>query len=114
MPKKTAADLNPIQDLMKDGKYDEARPLLQEYLKHKPDDPLALRLYGNTYAYTGFLGKAKKIWKEAIRKFPDNIDLLYNYALAFYLQGDLETAYRYWKRALGLNKKDSEILFSLG
>jgi len=107
-------DLNRIQKIMENGNYDEARPLLKEYLAASPNDPLAIRLYGNTYAYTGFLGKAKKIWHDGLRKFPENVDLLYNYALAHYLQGNLYYARRYWKKALKLSPEDSEIYFNLG
>lgn len=107
-------DLTRIQQIMSNGNYDEARPLLKEYLAANPNDVLALRLYGNTYAYTGFLGKAKKIWHDALRKFPENIDLLYNYALAHYLQGNLYYARVYWKKALKLKPEDSEVHFNLG
>ncbi|HNX75158.1 MAG TPA: tetratricopeptide repeat protein [Candidatus Rifleibacterium sp.] len=107
-------DLTRIQQIMSNGNYDEARPLLKEYLAGNPNDPLALRLYGNTFAYTGFLGKAKKIWHDALRKFPENADLIYNYALAHYLQGNLYLARTYWKKALKLNPEDSEVYFNLG
>ncbi|MBU1107407.1 MAG: tetratricopeptide repeat protein [Candidatus Riflebacteria bacterium] len=107
-------DLGRIQKIMENGNYEEARPLLKEYLAASPNDPLAIRLYGNTYAYTGYLGKAKKIWHDGLRKFPENIDLIYNYALAHYLQGNLFYARRYWKKALKLAPEDSEIYFNLG
>lgn len=107
-------DLNKIQQIMENGNYEEARPLLKSYLAENPNDPLALRLYGNTFAYTGFLGKAKKVWRDALRKFPQNTDLLYNYALAHYLQGNLYYARKFWKKALKLSPNDSEIYFNLG
>ncbi len=107
-------DLNKIQSIMTNGNYEEARPLLKDFLTENPNDPLAIRLYGNTYAYTGYLGKAKKIWREGLKKFPQNIDLLYNYALAHYLQGNLYYARKFWKKALKLSPEDSEIYFNLG
>jgi len=107
-------DLGQIQKIMENGNYEEARPMLKEYLAGNPGDPLAIRLYGNTFAYTGFLGKAKKIWHDGLRKFPENVDLLYNYALAHYLQGNLFYARRYWKKALKYSPEDSEIYFNLG
>ncbi|KAF1081620.1 MAG: hypothetical protein GQF41_1960 [Candidatus Rifleibacterium amylolyticum] len=107
-------DLGRIQKILENGNYEEARPMLKEYLAGNPNDPLAIRLYGNTYAYTGFLGKAKKIWHDGLRKFPENVDLLYNYALAHYLQGNLFHARRYWKKALKFAPEDSEIYFNLG
>lgn len=107
-------NLDKIQQIMGNGNYDEARPLLKEYLTANPNDALALRLYGNTFAYTGFLGKAKKIWHDALKKFPENVDLLYNYALAHYLQGNLYYAKLYWKKALKLTPEDSEVYFNLG
>lgn len=107
-------DLDRIQKIMENGNYEEARPLIKKYLEEKPNDPLAIRLHGNTYAYTGFLGKAKKIWHDGLKLFPENIDLLYNYALAHYLQGNLYLARKYWKKALKLAPQDAEIYFNLG
>ncbi len=110
----TLKDLDKIQKIMENGNYEEARPLIKEFLNDNPNDPLAIRLYGNTYAYTGFLGKAKKIWRDGLKKFPDNVDLLYNYALAHYLQGNLYYARKFWHRALKYKPEDSEIYFNLG
>lgn len=107
-------DLNRIQKIMENGNYEEARPLLKEFLSHSPNDPLAIRLYGNTFAYTGYLGKAKKIWHDGLKMFPENVDLLYNYALAHYLQGNLYYARKFWKKALKYSPEDSEIYFNLG
>lgn len=107
-------DLSKIQKIMENGNYEEARPLLKAYLANTPNDPLAIRLYGNTFAYTGYLGKAKKIWRDGLRKYPENVDLLYNYALAHYLQGNLYYARKFWKKTLKLAPEDSEIHFNLG
>ncbi|MFZ5950310.1 MAG: tetratricopeptide repeat protein [Candidatus Rifleibacteriota bacterium] len=110
----TVQDLDKIQKIMENGNYEEARPLILKYLEEKPNDPLAIRLHGNTYAYTGYLGKAKKIWHDGLKLFPDNVDLIYNYALAHYLQGNLYLARKFWKKALKLSPEDSEIYFNLG
>ncbi len=110
----TPPELNTIQEMLKEGRNEEARPLLKEYLEAHPDDPLASRLLGNTYAYTGFLGKAKSIWKAALKKHPENADLLYNFALANYLQGNLRPAWKYWKKTLDTSPQDSEVYFNLG
>lgn len=107
-------DLDKIQKIMENGNYEEARPLIKKYLETRPNDPVAIRLHGNTYAYTGFLGKAKKIWHDGLKLFPENIDLLYNYALAHYLQGNLYLARKFWNKALKLSPEDSEIYFNLG
>ncbi len=107
-------DLKKIQDIMSNGNYEEARPLIKDFLSENPNDALAIRLYGNTYAYTGFLGKAKKIWKDGLKKFPENVDLLYNYALAHYLQGNLYYARKFWMKALKYSPEDPEIFFNLG
>lgn len=107
-------DLSKIQKIMENGNYEEARPLIKDYLAANPNDPLAIRLYGNTFAYTGYLGKAKKIWREGLRLFPENVDLLYNYALAHYLQGNLYYARKFWHKSLKLSPEDSEIYFNLG
>lgn len=110
----TVTDLGKIQKIMENGNYEEARPLIKHYLEKNPNDPLAIRLHGNTYAYTGFLGKAKKIWRDGLKLFPENVDLLYNYALAHYLQGNLYYAKKFWKRSLKLAPQDPEIYFNLG
>ena len=114
MEKRNEMENTTIQDLMAQGKYKEARPLIKEQLKNNPNDPLAIRLLGNTYAYTGFLGKAKKVWHDGFKRFPENVDLAYNLGLAFYLQGNLANAKRYWKLASKLAPEDPEILFNLG
>jgi len=114
MGKKPPKDLTEIQEMLKEGKYDVARPLLKEYLKAYPKDPLAIRFLGNTYAYTGFLGKAKQIWRDGLKKVPDNVDLIYNLGLAYYLQGNLTAAKIQWKKASKMSPKDAEIIFNLG
>ncbi|GAB4276622.1 MAG: hypothetical protein Kow0029_18760 [Candidatus Rifleibacteriota bacterium] len=110
----TVKDLEKVQQIMENGNYEEARPLIRNYLEDHPNDPLAIRLLGNTYAYTGFLGKAKKIWRDGLKLFPENVDLLYNYALANYLQGNLYYAKKFWKKALKFSPEDAEIYFNLG
>jgi tetratricopeptide (TPR) repeat protein len=107
-------NLAEIQGLLEEGQHLEARKLLKEYLKEKPDSSVALRMLGNTYAYTGFLGRARKIWRAAIKRFPEDVDLLYNFALAHYLVGDNYVATKYWRRALKKSPKDAEIYFNLG
>jgi tetratricopeptide (TPR) repeat protein len=110
----TVKNLEKIQQIMENGNYEEARPLIKKYLESNPNDPVAIRFHGNTYAYTGFLGRAKKIWRDGLKLFPDNVDLLYNYALAHYLQGNLYYAKKFWKKALKISPQDAEILFNLG
>lgn len=107
-------ELEEIQKIMETGDYEKAKPLLKSFLDKSPSEPIAIRLYGNTLAYTGFLGRAKKVWRDGLKKYPDNVDLLYNYALANYLQGNLYSAKRFWKKASRISPQDSEIYFNLG
>lgn len=111
---KNSSELQKAQDLMSEGKYEEARPILKELRHSNPDDPIVVRYLGNTYAYTGFLGKARKIWREGIKKFPQNVDLLYNLGLADYFQGNFARAKKFWLKAWKLSPDDGEILFNLG
>ena len=114
MSKIAEKDLKEIKKLMDTCKYEKARPLIVKLLEKNPNDPLMIRYHGNTYAYTGYLGKAKKIWRKGLKLFPENVDLLYNYALAHYLQGNLYYAKKFWSRARKYAPNDPEIYFNLG
>lgn len=110
----TNQTLDAVKALLDGGKYEEAQLQLKEYLKKDPNNPVAIRYYGNTFAYTGFLNKARHVWLSGLKKFSSDVDLLYNYAFANYLLGNLYSAKRFWKKALRLSPKDSEIYFNLG
>lgn len=105
------AEFEKIQELCSKAQYKEAQPLLKDYLSINTDDPVAYKLYGNTFAYTGYLNKARLIWRGALKKFPENTDLLYNLALSGVLSG--RPAKIYLKKLLTLNPKDAEALAML-
>lgn len=102
------ADFEKIQELFSKAQYKEVKPLLKNYLSTHTDNPIAYKLYGNMFAYTGYLNKARLVWRGALKKFPDNTDLLYNLALSGALSG--KPAKIYLKKLLKLNPKDSEAI----
>lgn len=97
-----------IQELYSKAQYKEVQPLLKDYLSINIDNPNAYKLYGNTYAYTGYLNKARLIWRGALKKFPNNTDILYNLALSGVLSG--KPAKIYIKRLLDINPNDADAI----
>ena len=97
-----------IQEMFSKAQYDIVKPLLKNYLSTHTDNPIAYKLYGNTFAYTGYLNKARLIWRGALKKFPNNTDFLYNLALSGAISG--KPAKIYLKKLLKINPKDAEAI----
>lgn len=106
------AEFEKIQNLISKGSYDEVKPLLKAYLAENQDNALAYKLYGNVFAFTGYLAKARLIWRGALKKFPENTDLLYNLALSGFLQG--KPSRIYLKKLLEINPEDTGAISMLG
>ncbi len=116
-PTKNANTTGPLERakvLIEEGKHEEAQQMLKSYREEHPADAECLRLLGNTYAYTGHLNRAIRIWREGVKQHPENVDLIYNLGLAFYLRHRYTPAVRLWTKAHGINPKDAEIVFNLG
>lgn len=94
-----------IKELIAKGSYDEVKPLLKQYLSENTENAEAYKLYGNIFAYTGFLAKARLIWRGALKKFPENTDFMYNLALSNYLQK--RPARSYLKNILKISPNDT-------
>ncbi len=109
--KNSKEEFEKIQELYSKAEYKEVQPLLKSYLSINIDNPIAYKLYGNVFAYTGYLNKARLVWKGALKKFPENTDLLYNLALSGVLSG--KPAKPYLKRLLDINPEDADALSML-
>ena len=104
----TEISFEKIQELFSKAEYDIVKPLLKKYLSLHTDNPTAYKLYGNTFAYTGYLNKARLVWRGALKKFPENTDFLYNLALSGVLSG--KPAKIYLKKLLKINPKDADAI----
>ncbi len=104
----TEISFEKIQEMFSKAQYDIVKPLLKNYLSNHTDNPVAYKLYGNTFAYTGYINKARLVWRGALKKFPDNTDFLYNLALSGVLSG--KPAKIYLKKLLKINPKDAEAI----
>lgn len=100
-----AVKFEKIQEMISKGQYKEVLPDLKSYLSANKENVLAYKLLGNVYAYTGYLNKARLVWKGALKKFPENTDLLYNMALSGVLSG--KPSKIYLKRLLAITPNDS-------
>jgi hypothetical protein len=101
-----------IQNLIKEGKVDEAIELAEkEYLKSK-DDKL-YNLYGIALFKKKEFEKASEVFGELYRKYPENLNLLLNYSRALIESGNLEEAERVLREGTMLfpeSEKLSELL----
>lgn len=62
-------DLTRIQQIMSNGNYDEARPLLKEYLAANPNDVARRAPVWQYFRLSGFFSaKTKKIWHDTCCK----------------------------------------------
>ncbi|MBQ3643501.1 MAG: tetratricopeptide repeat protein [Candidatus Riflebacteria bacterium] len=104
-------ELDKIQELFSKAKYDEVQPLLKDYLSKYPENPLVYKLYGNVLAYTGYLNKARLVWKYALKKFPENTDILYNLALSGIVSG--KPCKVYLKKLLDIKPDDMDAISML-
>jgi tetratricopeptide (TPR) repeat protein len=82
-----------IQNLIKEGKIDEAVELAEKEYSKSKDDRL-YNLYGIALFKKKEFGKASEVFRELYRKHPENLNLLLNYSRALIESGNLEEAER--------------------
>ena len=82
-----------IQNLIKEGKIDEAVELAEKEYSKSKDDRL-YNLYGIALFKKKEFGKASEVFGELYRKHPENLNLLLNYSRALIESGKLEEAER--------------------
>ena len=82
-----------IQNLIKEGKIDEAVELAEKEYSKSKDDRL-YNLYGIALFKKKEFGKASEVFGELYRKHPENLNLLLNYSRALIESGNLEEAER--------------------
>jgi tetratricopeptide (TPR) repeat protein len=82
-----------IQNLIKEGKIDEAIELAEKEYSKSKDDRL-YNLYGIALFKKKEFEKASEVFGELYRKYPENLNLLLNYSRALIESGKLEEAER--------------------
>jgi TolA-binding protein len=82
-----------IQNLIKEGKIDEAIELAEKEYSKSKDDKL-YNLYGIALFKKKEFEKASEVFGELYRKYPENLNLLLNYSRALIESGKLEEAER--------------------
>jgi tetratricopeptide (TPR) repeat protein len=82
-----------IQNLIKEGKVDEAIELAEKEYSKSKDDKL-YNLYGIALFKKKEFEKASEVFRELYRKYPENLNLLLNYSRALIESGKLEEAER--------------------
>jgi tetratricopeptide (TPR) repeat protein len=82
-----------IQNLIKEGKIDEAIELAEKEYSKSKDDKL-YNLYGIALFKKKEFEKASEVFGELYRKYPENLNLLLNYSRALIESGNLEEAER--------------------
>jgi outer membrane biosynthesis protein TonB len=82
-----------IQNLIKEGKIDEAIELAEKEYSKSKDDKL-YNLYGIALFKKKEFEKASEVFGELYRKHPENLNLLLNYSRALIESGNLEEAER--------------------
>jgi tetratricopeptide (TPR) repeat protein len=95
--------------LSEDQQYAEAIDVLRRYLQHNPLDRDAYNQLGKVYLLNDQADAANQSF---IRAIP--VSTLNNYATSLKKLGKMEDAENVFKLALGINPKDSEVLFNLG
>jgi tetratricopeptide (TPR) repeat protein len=85
---------------------DEAERLVQEAMKHKPNDGYITDSLGWVYYKQGQYDKAVHFLLEAVRLVPDDPVILEHLGDAYLKLNDHQNALKYYRR--GLEKKDSD------
>jgi hypothetical protein len=101
-----------IQNLIKEGRVDEAIELAEKEYSKSKDDKL-YNLYGIALFKKKEFEKASEVFRELYRKYPENLNLLLNYSRALIESGNLEDAERVLREGTMLfpeSEKLSELL----
>ncbi|MCB2154317.1 tetratricopeptide repeat protein [bacterium] len=104
--------------LFQDGRFDEALPLLEDFLKHAaPNDPLVPSSYvrmATVLHHQGQTMRAYDLLNEAARRFPRDADVLEGLGVCHAEAGNAREAENCWRRVLEENPRRSTALTNLG
>lgn len=90
---------NNIKELIKQGKYDNAQSLLEEYTAIAKKDQEIFSIKTVIYLHKEMLPEAQKVIQQGLEIYPNNFDLLYNLGFIFEKKQDFSQAYEYYVKA---------------
>jgi len=108
-------------EFFKDGKYDTALALYQEFLEKNPAAYQVLLNIGDCYREKGEIDKAMEIYQEVIEKSKDDKALglsmkakaLASIGLVYLKQNNLEEATKYFKQSVDTAPQDEVVAFNV-
>lgn len=90
---------NNVIELIKNGAFDDAKELLEEYKKISSEDIDINSMEGIIYIHKNNIKEAEKTLKEGLEIDYKNYDLHYNLAYCYEVDGNIEEAIRSYRRA---------------
>ena len=112
-PTMWASELDAAREAINTMEYTTAITRLNNYLKKKPDDPVALHLLAKTYAWDNQFAQATNIYDRLLAIQPDNVNYIYGKAQALAWLEKLNDAIPLLEKAWSLQNNNPEILQSL-
>ena len=100
--------------LLREGRYQEAIPLLRPLLLARPDDDLVLYNLGMAESNRGELGEAVRHLTRATEIDPQNGNALVGLSVAQQRGGDTQAALKSLERAIGLDPDNGQAHLNLG
>ena len=109
-----AHELDPVNELLNQGKVDEAWREVNKILEKEPDNIIAKNVKGNVLGRGyGQLDEAIKIFKEIVDEHPDFSSAWENMGIAYALKKDFTNAERCLLKALELSPDNDNIKLNL-
>lgn len=95
------------EELLVEGRIDEAITMLEDILEDNPDSDIAHFVLGNAYLYQNQYTKAITSYTQAVTLNEDNKAALYNRGLAYFLDGQYDKALGDFDRCIELDSDDA-------
>lgn len=106
--------LEPVDSLVNQGKFSEAKLLVYRALDVYPDNPIALRWMAHQVAQSGDLGYARNLLDRARSLEPYNPDILADLAIVLFQLGRRDEALDMIQRALLYGRNNATPYFAMG
>jgi len=106
--------LERAMDLLNRGKFEDARPILEEIVADNPRDWTALYNLGMCFTELGYPERAIKALEQSVKYKPDHSNSYVALGVAHSKMNDFDSAKRHFTEALRINSKNSFALRNLG
>jgi len=106
--------LERAMDLLNQGKFEDARPILEEIVADNPRDWTALYNLGMCFTELGYPERAIKALEQSVKYKPDHSNSYVALGVAHSKMNDFDSAKRHFAEALRINSKNSFALRNLG